>query len=119
MSQIRSIHCANCSLMHANRSQCNLMMLRTTCSYLIATEGSYSLPTVQFPTGGGDDCSWYGSLLLAKDCGCLWTGDCCLKLDSHISELLRMRAEYGGGGDGNVLDSCGGMLLALSMSHRT
>ena len=39
-----------------------------------------------------------------------------------------MRAEYGGGGDGNVLDSssvlgsfgaCGGMLLALFMSHRT
>ena len=26
-----------------------------TCSYLIATEGSYSLPTVEFPTGGGDD----------------------------------------------------------------
>ena len=58
MRETKSIHWVQYySLIHASRSQCNLMMLRTTCSYLIATEGSYSLPTVQFPTGEGDDCS--------------------------------------------------------------
>ena len=103
------------------------MILRTTCSYLIATEGSYSLPTVQFATGGGDDGSWYGSLQPAKDCGLLWTGDCCSKLRSYISELLQIiRAEYGGGGDdldsSSVVGSFGASgerPLALFMSYRT